>query len=528
MKYSVGIQTFDKIIEGGFTYVDKTDLIYSLAKEGTIYFLSRPRRFGKSLLISTLENYFLGKKDLFKGLAIEKLETEWNVYPVFHIDFNGSEYSRFGELEKKIEDYLVQWEEQYGITNKFSGVGTRFAKVLEEAHRQSGKQVVVLVDEYDKPILDALGSKKKIEENGVSVSLEENNRTLLRAFYSTFKMADNDLQFVFLVGVTKFAQVSIFSGFNQPLDISKIVKYDTLCGITSEELEKYFSQSISDLSEANGNSVVQTVEKLKKKYDGYHFSKRLKGVYNPFSLLCAFETNEIDDYWFASGTPIYLVHLLDRDDVNLDEIAGKYYMSSAFLDSKIDREAVLPMLYQSGYLTIKKYDSELDAYLLDIPNDEVRSGLFSLLTSRFLGGKEDVSSWILSVVMSLKSGCIDDFRVKLTSFFASIPYSMKTKQTSERFFHYTFYLILRLIGSYTTYTEKQQSQGRVDCVIETEKFVYIFEFKLDKTAEEALRQIKENGYAKEYLSGSRTVYAIGCNFSSKTGTIEDWKQERID
>ncbi len=524
MKYPVGIQTFQNIINEGYVYVDKTDLVYSLVSEGKIYFLSRPRRFGKSLLISTLENYFLGRKELFKGLAIEKLETEWKEYPVFHIDFNGSDYKEARTFDKKINDYLIDWERTYNVNvNLDSDFGTRFANILKMAHIQTGQKCVVLIDEYDKPLLDVLGSGLMTEVDGNRVTLEERNRDKMKAFYSTMKLADEDLQFVFLTGVTKFAKVSVFSGFNQPDDISLDRKYDTLCGISEDEIDIFFQESVADMAEDMGVTPSEVKEELKKQYDGYHFSRRLSEVYNPYSLLSAFKKNEIGRYWFSSGTPTYLINLLDRDNVNLDELTGKYYDAEEFMDFKMDRDAPLPMLYQSGYLTIKGYDKEMDMYLLDIPNNEVRGGFIPLLMNDYFSVNTSMKTPISEMVKGLKNGDTEQFKVLLTQFLSSIPYSMHPKKETERFFHYTFYLILRLISTFIVYTEKCQSQGRVDCVIETEKFIYIFEFKLDGTAEEALKQIEEKGYAREYESDTRKIFKIGCSFSSETGTIGEWK-----
>ncbi len=526
MKYPVGIQTFEKVIEGGYIYIDKTDMIYSLTHEGTIYFLSRPRRFGKSLLITTLESYFLGKKELFRGLAIEKLEKEWKEYPVFHFDFNGPNYMEADNFEKKIADYLTKWERKYGLeTDSKDEHSIRFANILAEAHAQTGLKCVVLVDEYDKPLLDVLGSGLKTEVDGNRIFLEEKHRNTMKAFYSTFKLADADLQFVFLTGVTKFAKVSVFSGFNQPLDISLSPKYDTICGITMQEEKDYFSSSVAELAEMENLSVEEMSVKLRRKYDGYSFSSRLRGVYNPFSLLSAFASEELGDYWFASGTPTYLINLLDRDQVNLNELAGQYYTSAEFMDFKMDRDAPLPMLYQSGYLTIKGYDPEVKLYLLDIPNDEVRSGFIPLLMSDYFASNAPMSTPIAMMSKSLRVGDCESFRTNMTAFLASIPYTMHDNKASEKHFHYTFYLILRLMSTYLIFTEKCQSQGRVDCVIETDKFIYIFEFKLDGTAEEALQQINDKGYAREFEADGRKLFKIGCCFSSETGTIGEWEVE---
>lgn len=526
MKFPVGIQSFEKIIKGGFVYVDKTNLVYDLVSEGKIYFLSRPRRFGKSLLVSTLENYFLGKKELFKGLAIEHLETEWKTYPIFHLDFNGEDFLNVDALPNRLNLYLEKWENQYGLVpDEKASFGYRFAEILRTAHEQCGVPCVVLVDEYDKPILDTLEKGKVCVEDGAEMTLADKNRNILKGFFSSLKLADQDLQFVFLTGVTKFAKVSVFSGFNQPLDISKVAKYDTICGITKEEFDNYFKEPISQMAVAYGVTTDEMYEMLLKKYDGYHFSRRLVCVFNPFSLLSAFATQEMGEYWFSSGTPTYLVQLLNRDNVNLDEIAGRYYGEREFLDFKMDKDTPLPMLYQSGYLTIKGYNSRTNTYKLDVPNDEVKMGLIPLLMDTYLSTTVSSESWIASAIDDLGNGEIEKFMQELTAFLASIPYSMHEKQTTERFFHYTFYLIFRLASTYVTFTEKQQSQGRADCILETEKYVYIFEFKLDGSADSAMEQIKEKCYAKEYATDKRKVVLIGCSFSSKTRTVEEWKVE---
>lgn len=517
MKYPIGIQSFDRIIEDGFVYVDKTDMLYSLVKEGSIYFLSRPRRFGKSLLLSTLKNYFLGRKELFKGLKMEALEKDWKVYPVFHIDFNGGNFTQKGVLQRWIDGYVSSWEREMGIeADKSLPTGLRFIELLKTAYEKSGLRAVVLVDEYDKPILDVLDYDK---------DLEEEHRNILKGFYSTFKGADEYLQFVFLTGVTKFSQVSVFSGFNQPKDISMHAKYETLCGISQEELESYFREPIEELTEAYRCSYDEMLNMLKSQYDGYHFSDRMTDVYNPFSLFNAFDSGRIYDYWFKSGTPTYLIRLLTHSDENMNEITGKFYSPEEFIDYKASVEQPLPMIYQSGYLTIKEFDMEEMTFLLDFPNNEVKRGFLTMVASSYFGDKMETASWIRKAASQLKKGELDDFRTGMTSFLASIPYTMRRKENErekERYFHYTFYLIMRLISVYTVYTEKVQSHGRVDCIVETPNYVYIFEFKLDGTADEALRQIEEKGYAREYESDNRKLYKIGVVFSSETGTIEEW------
>ena len=369
MKYPIGIQSFDRIIEDGYVYVDKTDLIYQLVKEGTRYFLNRPRRFGKSLLVSTLKCYFQGRKELFKELAIDKLETEWAEYPVFHIDFNGTDFTKSGKLEDIVKGTVSTWEKEYGRTEEFEDIGRRFAYVLQQAHKRYGRRCVVLIDEYDKPILDVL-------DTGYTTTIDGKERL---GFYSTFKLADEDLQFVLLTGVTKFSQVSVFSGFNQPSDISMDEQYETLCGITQEELECYFAESIKVLATKYKVTEEGMLDMLKHRYDGYHFSGNLTDMYNPFSLLNAFAKKTLRDYWFASGTPTYLLRLLNYTQEDLNELTGRYYRPEEFVDYKADVEKPLPMIYQSGYLTIKGYEPVYERFLLDFPNNEVKNGFVSLI-----------------------------------------------------------------------------------------------------------------------------------------------------
>ena len=387
MKYPIGIQSFDQIIEEGYVYVDKTDIIHRLVNEGKIYFFSRPRRFGKSLLVSTLKNYFLGRKELFKGLAINSLESEWTVYPVFHLDFNGSNFIEKGVLEKRLHTYVKDWESEYGIVSdtELLDLGGRFLKVLSTAHKLTGQRAVVLIDEYDKPLLDVLDVDK---------NLEEYNRNILKAFYSVFKAADEHLRFVLLTGVTKFSQVSVFSGFNQPKDISLDARYEALCGITQKEIDSCFTDAISEMAEEYSCSFEEMRAQLKRQYDGYHFSKRMTDIYNPFSLLNALDSKSLEDYWFRSGTPTYLIRLLNHFNENVNELTGKYYSPAEFIDYKADVERPLPMIFQSGYLTIKDYDMDFNTFLLDFPNNEVKNGFLTMVASSYLKPEEETEGWI--------------------------------------------------------------------------------------------------------------------------------------
>ena len=526
MKYPIGIQDFESIIRDGYVYVDKTALIYRMATEGKVYFLSRPRRFGKSLLVSTLKYYFQGRKDLFQGLAIDSMEKEWAEYPVFHLSFGGDSFTAEGALEARIEKFLADKETLYGKNPHSKTTGDRFKDLLKAAHRKCGRRAVVLIDEYDKPLLDVLDTNLYVEVGVNRRLLEEHYRDILRGFYSVFKEADEHLQFVLLTGVTKFAQVSVFSGFNQPADISMDPRYETLCGITEKELYQYFEVPIGRLAGQYKCDTEQMKARLKRHYDGYHFSDEMTDIYNPFSILNVFDTNRIADYWFRSGTPGYLVRLLNHSQENLNELTGKYYTPRQFIDYKADVEKPLPMIYQSGYLTIKDCDLDTNSFLLDFPNNEVKEGFLTMIAADYLKSKTDADSWTLTVVRALKNGEMEQLRKLFTSFLADIPYTMRRKEDErerERYFHYTFYLLMRMVSCYTVYTEKQQSEGRVDCIIETPGYIYIFEFKLDGTAEDALQQIDEKGYDRPYEADGRQLYRIGVSFSSETGTIADWK-----
>ena len=531
MKYPIGIQDFEKIIEDGYVYVDKTDLVYKLANEGHIYFLSRPRRFGKSLLISTLKYYFQGRKDLFKGLAIDKLEKEWSVYPVFHIDFNGGNYDKDGELEKRILGYVETWEKQWGNDPINQEIGTRLAYIFKQAHLKSGRRAVVLIDEYDKPLLDVIDTGYTGMLNGKETKLEDIHRGILKALYSVFKLADEDLQFVMLTGVTKFSQVSVFSGFNQPEDISMSGDFESLCGITKDELLSVFDEPINELADKLKISYDEAVERLKKKYDGYHFGEEMIDIFNPFSILNCMKSKRMHNFWFASGTPTYLVRLLAHSNENINELVGRYYDASQFTDYKADIEQPLPMIYQSGYLTIKDCCIDRNTYLLDFPNEEVRNGFIETLASRYFTESSQPKSWVNDVTDALEKGDTSRFEKLMTALLSSVTYRFQRKQDPmecERYFQYTFYLIVKMLAFYSTVAEKETSEGRIDCVVECPDYVYIIEFKLNGSAEAALKQIEDKGYAKPYAADSRKVIALGINFSSDKGTIDGFLTKEID
>lgn len=527
MKYPIGIQSFETIRNDGYVYVDKTDLVYKLA-QGHVYFLARPRRFGKSLLVSTLKAYFEGRKELFEGLKMAELEQQWQQYPVVTFDFNLGEKQKESGLREYIMSIIAQSEELYSIRpaiNPEDGkpsldISLRFSRLIEELHRQSGQQVVVLVDEYDKPLLDLLGIGNSNDDKMLAA-----NRELLKNFFSVFKAVDSHLRFVMLTGITKFSQVSMFSGFNQPDDITLDEDYEALCGITQTELETVFNEPIQELAAKMQLTREEVLQVLKTNYDGYHFSTRMTDIYNPFSVINALKKRAVEDYWFTSGTPSYLVRLLGNTPEDVMVYTSEEFSRDEFVNYKADTANPLPMIFQAGYLTIKDVNRRFRTYQLDFPNNEVKQGMMTLLTSNYLQPKLNTSTWVNRMVTALETGDTEQVRRLFTSFLAETPYSMRPKKDQkdrELYFHYTFYLLMRLISCYTVYTEKQLSEGRADCIVETPQYVYIFEFKLDGTAAEALEQIEERGYAKAYEADARTVYRIGASFSSKTGTVEEW------
>lgn len=513
MKYPIGIQTFEKIRDGGYAYVDKTDLVYKLVHEGNFYFLSRPRRFGKSLLISTLEAYFSGKKELFKGLAIEKLEEDWTPCPVFHLDMNGGMYSSVESLRNSLAIHLNKWEEIYGTGKDEINPGDRFAGVIERACKQSGQKVAILVDEYDKPLLHNIGNAE----------LQDNIRTEMKAFYSQIKNQDRYIRFALFTGVTKFSKVSIFSDLNNLTDISLDKRYECICGITKQELTDVLKESIENMAEANNVDYDTMLDKLKNKYDGYHFSKGLTDIYNPFSLLNALSSQNLGDFWFATGTPTFLMQLLRNNAIAIDKL-GDMSMSERTLgdvDSMLTNP--VPVLYQSGYLTIKSYDAEDNLYTLDFPNNEVTDGFFNSLLPYYTSLKSiEVESTIKRLRLAIKAADIDEFMMIMKSFFAGYDYSVIGKESLEVHYQNVIFAVCKLIGLRVK-AEYHTSNGRIDMLLETADSVFIFEFKLNVGTRRAMKQIATKDYAAPFATDGRKIYKIGVNFSSRTRCIKDWK-----
>ena len=510
MKYPIGIQDFEYIRQNNFVYVDKTALVYQLADLGKYYFLSRPRRFGKSLLLSTFSAYFSGRKDLFKGLAIEGLEKEWSEYPVLYLDLNTGKYDSKQGLEEILNDTLSRWETLYGSSPTEANFELRFKGIVERACLQSGKRVVVLVDEYDKPLLQAIDKPE----------LQEEYRSMLKAFYGVLKTQDKYIRFGFLTGVTKFSHVSIFSDLNNLKDISMDCRYVDICGITEKELHRYFDGSIRELAEGNGIRFEEASEELRKWYDGYHFCENSEGVYNPFSLLNAFDSQKFNDYWFETGTPSFLVKLLQENNYELNSLQGRKVSGLNLRAVDSMRTNPIPVLYQSGYLTISGYDEVLRKYILDYPNEEVERGFIDYLvpcyTSIEKGGRD---SLLDEFIESVNAGEPEEFLIRLQAMLADNDYRVAGKK--ELYFQNVIYVVFKLLGFYAE-VERATSRGRIDITIQTQDYIYILELKLDQKAEEALEQIKEKGYAQPFQRDSRKLFLIGVNFSSETRTVAEW------
>ena len=513
MKYPIGIQDFEKIRTEGFTYVDKTSLIYKLIKEGSYYFLSRPRRFGKSLLVSTLSAYFSGKRELFKGLAMEQLEKDWKKYPVLHLDLNTDKYDCKEVLEQRLNLFLSDWEEHYGRNINEVSLSQRFEGIIKRIAIKEGMPIVILVDEYDKPMLQAISNKE----------LQTAYRNTLKAFYGALKSQDKYIRFAFLTGVTKFGKVSVFSDLNNLTDISMDARYQTICGITEKEMHEYFEEGIKFVAENNELTIEETCEKLRKRYDGYHFHQKSEGIYNPFSLLNTFAKGEFGSYWFETGTPTFLVQLLQRDKFYLPDLTEQQ-VTADFLNSidSID-ESPIPIIYQSGYLTIKDYDKEFQIYTLGFPNEEVEEGFTNFLMPYYMNtGSEGGPMFIRNFVMALRQGKPEAFMKRMQVLFADSDY--KIVGDAELYFQNAFYVVTKLLGFYVD-VERTISDGRIDMVAKTKDYIYIFEFKYDKDAHAALQQIEDKGYAKPFAADKRKLIKVGVNFSRQHRCIDDWKVE---
>ena len=511
MLYPIGIQNFEKIREGGYVYVDKTELIYQIVRTGGYYFLSRPRRFGKSLLVSTMEDYFQGKKELFKGLAIEKLEKDWTEYPVLHLDLSGVTYTDENVLNEKMENTLSQWEQTYGIANTFTVDGIRFENIIKTAYSQTGKPVVILIDEYDKPLLDTAGNEP----------LREAIRSRLQGFYSVMKSQDGKIRFGFLTGITKLGKLSIFSGLNNLNDISMDYRYADICGISEKDLHAYFDESVQEMAEANKMSKEECYARLKEYYDGYHFCEDSEDIYNPFSLLSALNGKRFRDYWYETGTPTFVVKALQRGQFNLEGLTLEGVPAFVLGGVNADDSDPVPVLYQSGYLTIQSYDNQTQEYTLKYPNQEVERGFMQGLANIFVPSARYNSPFaVRKFAEDFKKGDTESLMKRFEAFFADADYEIVGD--AELYFQNTMYVMCKLMGQYTQ-VERHTSNGRMDIVVQTDKYVYIMELKMDASADEALQQIEDKGYAKPFAADPRKLFRIGVGFSSETRRIKEWK-----
>ena len=511
--YPIGMQTFSEIREEDFLYVDKTEYIYRMTHtSGKYFFLARPRRFGKSLLVSTMQSYFEGKKELFKGLAIDKLEKEWTEYPVLHFDMSGGKHMEPEQLELYLGYILEDQEKKWGINEPRIGANNRLIDLINTAYEKSGKQVVVLIDEYDAPMLDVAHEKEHLDVL----------RNIMRNFFSPLKYSEAKLRFVFLTGITKFSQVSIFSELNNITNVSMDDEYAGICGITKEELLENMSDDIDMLADALGYSREMMIAKLKENYDGYHFSKKSPDVFNPYSLLNCFSKKELGAFWFSSGTPTYLINMLRQFGVLPTEIAPTEAVSSSFNAPTENMKAITPLLYQSGYVTIKEYDQETRIYTLDIPNKEIKVGLFDNLLPNYVDGVSAERGNVAIAKMALLIGKrnMDGALHLLQDFLGTVPYCNVTNY--EGHYQQMLFIIFTLLTNYLVDVEVHTPRGRVDIVLLTKTDLYVVELKLNKSAQAAMQQINLKNYRQRFALCGLPITKVGINFDSTQGTIEDW------
>ena len=519
-KYPIGIQTFSEIIRKDYLYVDKTDLVWQLAHYAKYVFLSRPRRFGKSLLSSTLHSYFAGEKELFEGLKIMQLEQEWEQYPVLHFDLSGAKHMPVKGVREELSRLLDDMEKAWGTNPRETTPGMRMAGLVNRAYEQTGKQVAVIIDEYDAPLLDVLHEDEALKDM----------REVMQEFYQRLKMLEPKIKFCFITGITKFSQLSIFSTINNLTNVTMDPSFASICGITEKELGSVMAEDIRLLSAAYEESPELMHERLKEQYDGYHFSRNSEGVYNPYSLLKAFKHKEVANYWFESGTPTFLIRQLQHFRTDITAMEQLEVPASAFDQPTENMLDALPLLYQSGYLTIKGYDREAQMYTLSIPNQEVRVGYAEGLLPYYTGlrGSDVQAGFALKFWRALKKNDINLALEELKAYMAGIPYVEGFKKkladaaNAEGFYEYTLYLIFSMLNVYVR-TQVKCSKGRADMVVWMPDTIYVLELKVNGTAEDALRQIEEKGYAKPYYTDGRKVVKVGIRFLPETMTVEEWK-----
>ena len=512
MLYPIGIQNFEDLRRNEYVYVDKTHHIHRLATTGKYYFLSRPRRFGKSLLMSTMEAYFKGKKELFKGLAMEQLEKDWTEYPVLHLDMNGSKYMYPEDLVAVLTRHLDCWEREYDIATRYSDLESRFVDVINVACEKTGRQVVILIDEYDKPIVNNLDKKE----------LSDYYRAVLQGFYGVIKSMGEQTKFCLLTGVSKIGKLSVFSTLNNLTDISMETEYSDICGISENDLHKYFDESIAELAAANRLSIDGCYGKLRDMYDGYHFSEDADGMYNPFSILNTLRSKKFKDYWFETGTPTLLVNVMKQTSFDVTTLSDNVVVAAEYLNGMQDIvNRPVPLFFQTGYLTIKDYDPEFNEYTLGFQNVEVKNGFLMFIYSYYVPvNPAEGNTTTSKLARALRAGDPSLFMSILESLFANTTYQIQGD--SEKNFQYAMYIIMELLGEYVQ-AERSTSNGRIDLLLQTKDYIYIIELKIDNTAEAALQQIEDKGYAKPFVNDPRKLFKIGVSFSTENRRIEDWK-----
>lgn len=510
-KLPIGIQNFEDLRGSGYKYVDKTAIMYSLVDSGKYYFLSRPRRFGKSLFLSTLDAYFRGKKELFAGLAVEGLEKNWVEYPVFHLDLNTRNYQDEDSLTSELNKHLEYWEKEYGDEFKGRAIEERFTQVIRLAYEKTGRKVVILVDEYDKPILQSIGNEE----------LQNQYRAILKGFYGALKSMDGFIRFAFLTGVTKFGKVSVFSDLNNLNDISMDSRYYDICGLTEKEIRENFDAEVQALAQNIKVSVEDAYSTLVENYDGYYFTEDdIPGIYNPFSILNALDKKKIGSYWFETGTPTYLVELLKQHKYNLADLENEAPDADTLNCVDSSSTNPIPVIYQSGYLTIKGYDSEFGLYKLGFPNKEVKEGFLKFLLPFYTNVEQGRTGFEISrFIHAFRDGETERVFELLKSFLSACPYELQVEQ--ERHFQSVLYILSTLCGIYTE-VETHTNVGRIDMVIKTDKYIYVMELKFDGSAEEAMAQIHEKGYADRYAADGRRIFLAGVNYNSKDRNIDKW------
>lgn len=513
--YPIGVQSFLKIREAGYLYIDKTEYIHKLVSTGNYYFLSRPRRFGKSLLLSTIEAFFKGRRDLFEGLAITRHDYDWEPSPVLHLDLTGSNYSSPDSVASHLDEFLTEWESRYDIEplNR-KAYGLRFKNVITQAHLQTGRKVVILVDEYDKPLLETVDRPE----------LLETYRGDLRAFYSNLKSQDAHIRFAMLTGVTRFGQLSIFSDMNNLEDISMLEEYSGICGVTDEELHEHMRQNVEELASRRGITVSEAFESLRRNYDGYHFSPEgSPDIYNPFSLLNALKKKEFGDYWYRTGTPTFLIRMIRSRQLSLQRLGDVEISRSAVENVSFDMgSSLIPVLYQTGYLTIRGFRPEVDILRLGFPNREVEQGFFLQLMNVYMpDSNEDSAFSIVKFYDDVMAGRVESFMTRLQSFLADFNYDGFSRIDLEQHYQDIVFIIAKLLG-FLTHIEYKTASGRIDMVIKTSDYIYVFEFKINKSAQEAIEQIDANSYLLPFKADHRKLIKIGANFSDKTRSLDEW------